>query len=221
MLEIKQKLVADETGRLRKTSIRQIEVDYDDIDSVEKLVGDLKTILGSLRCKDRPSKKELKRVRFDACQRILNTDISIIYEDMVLSEERKFYVYAHCDPCFKIAIGKDGRSSFAATLGFEYMPFYIGKGTGNRFLELSRNDTHRKVRQKLQTLGVDICPKIIADGLTEKEALMYESKLIDIFGLRPNGGLLVNLDEGAKSKERRLLYLDSLKEIHSFYKETL
>lgn len=221
MLEVKRKLILDDKGQLRKTSIRQIEVDYEDLVSIEKLYNDIKTVMGTLRARSRPSNNDRKRDRFDACKNIYETDISSIYTDSDLSEERKFYVYAHCDPCAKIAIGKEGRSSFAATLGFEHLPFYIGKGTGNRFLELSRNETHRKVRQKLQTLGVDIQAKVLLDGLTEKEALMYESKLIDIFGLRTNGGLLVNLDEGKKPSERRLLYLDSIKQLHSFYQETL
>jgi hypothetical protein len=63
--------------------------------------------------------------------------------------------------------------------------------------------------------------KIIKENLTEMEALCLESKFIDIFGLMSKSGRLVNLDEGLKSKERQMLYRDSLIKLNSFYENSL
>lgn len=132
-----------------------------------------------------------------------------------------YYVYAHCDPGFKIALKKNGKTTFAATLGMEYVPFYIGKGSGNRAYDLNRNESHRKVRQKIQRFGKDVAVTILKDGLTELEALCIESKLIDIFGLiSQRDGHLVNLDEGVSPNERRKLYKDKLSEISQLQKNS-
>ena len=105
--------------------------------------------------------------------------------------------------------------------GLIHMPFYIGQGAGNRAFELDRNDSHRKVRQKIKTFDKDVEVKIILDKLTEKESLMYESKLIDIFGLTSFKGRLVNLNEGHNSKLRRELYAEKLRELNTFYKNSV
>lgn len=101
------------------------------------------------------------------------------------------------------------------------MPFYIGKGKGTRSTDLNRNETHRKVRQKIQKFGKDIIVFKIAENLTEKEALILESKLIDIFGLMSFKGRLVNLDEGIAVKERRQKYQKSLDNLSEFYKNSV
>lgn len=118
-------------------------------------------------------------------------------------------------------MGKCGITSFAASIGMKHIPFYVGKGTGNRYKDLNRNETHRKIRQKLNKFNKDIEVEIVKDNLTEKEALILESKLIDIFGLLPNGGRLVNLDEGIKSEERKSRYIEDLSVINTLYKELL
>jgi hypothetical protein len=131
-----------------------------------------------------------------------------------------YYVYAHCEPG-KIAIGKEGLTTWAATLGLTNIPFYIGKGTADRAFNLNRNETHRKVKQKLAAFGQEICVNIIKEGLTELEALCLESKLIDIFGVVGKGGRLVNLDEGVNSAVRQARYAVHLQEINKFYKNSL
>jgi hypothetical protein len=54
--------------------------------------------------------------------------------------------------------------------------------------------------------------------LTEKEALMLESKLIDIFGLTSFGGWLVNLDEGTSNKKRKEIYMDDYINVNKMLK---
>lgn len=69
--------------------------------------------------------------------------------------------------------------------------------------------THRKVCQKMRLMGLE--PKVVhlKELLTEAEALAYESKLIDIFGLIPHKGMLCNLDEGLEAAKRRMVYKES------------
>jgi hypothetical protein len=219
-MEIKRKQIIDENGHLRNTSIWNIEVDYTNLNDLEGLYKKIKSQIGSLRTMTIGSKREVKQNRFDACASIYNTDITELYKDHELDSSRVYYVYAHCEPN-KIAIGRDGVTSWAASLGLDLIPVYIGKGTGNRAYDLNRNETHRKVRQRLKEFNSDLQVRIIKDGLTELEALCLESKLIDIFGLIGKGGRLVNLDEGANSKERQLRYATHLVKINKFYKNSL
>jgi hypothetical protein len=97
---------------------------------------------------------------------------------------------------------------------FTHFPFYIGKGTEDRAYQLNRNDTHRKVKQRILSEGRNIEITILQDGLTEREALMLESKLIDILGIKANYGSLCNLDEGINVDERRALYRDALNDLN-------
>ena len=219
-MEIKRKQIVDQKGQLRNTSIWQIEVDYSDLNDLEELSNRIKSQIGSLKSIESGSKKEVKQAKFDACCNILNEDIKDLYEDLSLDLTPNYYVYVHCEPN-KIAIGKDGVTSWAATLGLDLIPFYVGKGIGNRAYDLNRNETHRKFRQRLKEFGNDVQVRIIKDGLTELEALCLESKLIDIFGLIGKGGRLVNLDEGVKSKERQERYKEQLIQLNSFYKNSL
>lgn len=219
-MKIERKQIFDEKGQLRNTSIWNIEVDYTNLIELQNLVQRLKSQIGSIRSDYSKSKRETKACKFNACVNIYNTDISDLYIKLDLDPTPIYYVYAHCEPN-KIAIGKDGITSWAATLGLDLIPFYIGKGVGNRGYELNRNETHRKVRQRLKDFGNDIQVRIIKDKLTELEALCLESKLIDIFGLIGKGGRLVNLNEGVKSKERQHRYRDYLIEINNFYKNSL
>ena len=164
------------------------------------------------------SRKMKKRDVFDACSEILDTDISVVYSCLLLDAEKRYYVYAHGDTSHKIAVGANGLSTFAASLGLSYIPFYIGKGTGGRCNELDRPGQHRKIVQKMRRL--DRLPEvtIIRSNLSESEALQLESKLIDIFGLVPYGGVLANLDEGVSPTERRKLYMSQYTRLRDFNK---
>ena len=200
---------------------KTFEVDFDSLDDCLKVLNQLKSRMGELHSRDIGSRNDRKKSLFSACQKIYETDITSVYSNLNLDLNPVYYVYTHSDPDKNIAIGKCGKSTFAATLGMTKLPFYVGKGAGDRAYDLNRNETHRKVRQNLHRFNKEINVGILQTGLTEIEALMIESKLIDIFGLITTGGRLVNLDEGINSKERRLLYKDELHEISSFYRNSV
>ena len=199
---------------------KTFEIDIDSVDDIKKYINILKSYIGQINAKD-GTRPKIKQEKFDACLEILSTDISDLYEEFSLDLTPSYYVYAHSEPDRKIAIGKDGVTTFAASIGFNSIPFYIGKGIGDRAFDLNRNETHRKIKQRLKKFNKEVVIEIIKTDLTELEALCLESKLIDIFGLLPNGGKLVNLDEGVKSKERQDRYKSSLIKLNELYKNSL
>ncbi len=199
------------------------QMDFESAEDCKVLINKIRNHIAVLGSDDPSfiSKNERCRRILHSCQKIMATDISSIYNGIELDTEKKYYVYAHLDTSKRVAIGKESKTTFAATLGMEYFPFYIGEGCGTRSHDLNRNETHRKVKQRLQTFGQEVQIKILFSDLTKLESLCIESKLIDIFGLKPNGGLLCNLDEGFAYKERREIYKDSLHEISRLYKHSV
>lgn len=90
---------------------------------------------------------------------------------------KSFYVYAHynCenDEC----------------------PFYIGKGKGSR----AYNSKNRTDAWK-QRASVGLVVKILQDDLTEEEAYLLETKLIEKYGREKyDNGKLVNVSSGGPS----------------------
>ncbi len=196
--------------------LRTLEVDFDDKNSLRKAFNLIKPRMVELEKRERTSNKEYNKIVFQACNEIFEYDISHIYKNKYESNE-EYYVYAHCDPSLPINLNKKnphGKLTFASLLGLKHIPFYIGKGVGNRAYDLNRNETHRKTRYFMKERGRDIEVYIIRENLTEAKALEIESKLIDIFGLKLLGGYLVNLDEGVSSKERQFLYSKFLRVIY-------
>ncbi len=89
-----------------------------------------------------------------------------------------FYVYALKDPRQKPA-----------------KPFYIGKGTGNRAWEhqIKIDDSEKgEVIKEINESGLKLIHTVLADNLTEEQALKLEAELIAAFGIRKYGGLLTN-----------------------------
>jgi hypothetical protein len=81
-----------------------------------------------------------------------------------VSERLKFYVYLYVDPRTEV-------------------PFYIGKGKGNRcFAHLHDKRESEKVRhiEELRKLGLQPRIELLKYGLTEKESLLVESTAIDL-----------------------------------------
>lgn len=199
--------------------MRIIEVDDQSEADILKKLNLLKSMLGTLR-KGQGGKSNRDRAReyVDACKRIWDTDLIHLYGYESKLDRKRSYVYAHCDSSAPLH-ENNALHSFLMSLGLTHMPFYVGKGVGDRWLDINRNDTHRKMKQKLAALGLEIKPVILVSEVTSYQALAYESKLIDIVGLRINGGHLVNLDEGKLRKDRHKLYTDSLVVISGFFRE--
>lgn len=102
-----------------------------------------------------------------------------------------FYIYALKDP----------RSSPARA-------FYIGKGTGIRAWEHTATaDDTRKGRRisEIQAQGFQVVTAVLADGLSEIQALKLEAELISSFGTESTGGLLTNsvVPSGRSSRTRK------------------
>lgn len=195
---------------------KQIEVNWDNPSDIKKAISKLQ-----FRRKNLLRQLGYDEIKFDGSkynmdnllplfEDIWNTDLSEIYPNI---GSKNYYVYAHCNPLIKLSSKKDIKQLFLAIkFNLEFLPFYIGKGTGNRFNELNRNDSHKKIRQSIKSKGKEIVPIKLIDNLTEGKALEYEAKLIDILGLisLSKYGLLVNLDESKESIFRRSLYTHPL-----------
>lgn len=128
--------------------------------------------------------------RLSALQPLMSEDWSDLYSGGDMA--RKYYVYAHVSP-FSGEIDIDG-------LLLRGVPFYVGKGCGNRAFDLKRNEGHGVELRKLAKAGAtpEKIVQILYSDLTECEALCIEAKLIHFFGTKfehKRNGLLVNLDK--------------------------
>lgn len=191
-----------------------MNIDWNSIDELKQLRAKIDRRINQLLPSNASKKKNSHATVFNACMSIVNKDISGLYSNSPTNSDTNFYVYAHCDPFYKMRADQNGKIAFAATIGLDSIPFYIGKGTGKRAFDLNRNEMHRKKRQMIELSGKQIDVVIIKDGLTELDALMLESKLIDVFGLTSFGSWLINLDEGIKNLERRKMYESDFLTIH-------
>lgn len=100
-----------------------------------------------------------------------------------MSTEKKWYVYLLCDPDTKV-------------------PFYVGKGTGNRINEheghldcfLDGNPTKKLIIQQILIQGKQVFKKKIAEFDNEQDALIYEWGMISLYGES-----LANIQHGSNS----------------------
>lgn len=205
---------------LNKTKI--YEVNWNDEKEITRLYQIFKCRMLEFN-KSKVPRKLAKKIIFDCCNKIYNTDISDIYKNIKLDENPIYYAYVHLDTTKRISVLTDkskvnGRTAFAYSLGMDYLPFYVGKGTGDRCYDTNRNETHRKIKHKIYEYNKEIKIIKIKENITEKEALCIESKLIDIFGLVPYEGYLTNLDEGLLPDLRRELYKNQYDMLNAFNK---
>jgi hypothetical protein len=108
-----------------------------------------------------------------------------------------FYVYALKDPTRNPAVA-----------------FYIGKGTGTRAWDhLVRIDGSAKGRRihEIQEKGFSVIVAVLAESLTESQAVKLEAELISAFGTEATGGLLTNsiIPTGEAVRTRRGLVIPS------------
>jgi hypothetical protein len=149
--------------------------------------------------------RDMAAARLEHFRAILDADWSSYFPGG--SQERCFYVYIHFDP-FEDAEVRLVHG--ACTITIRGLPFYVGKGTGDRAYDLKRNEGHGAVLRQVRARGaaaIDLV-QIVADGLTEGEAFELEAKLIYFFGSRydkGNRGPLVNLHTPAGPPIKPLL----------------
>ena len=74
-------------------------------------------------------------------------------------------------------------------------PFYIGKGTGNRAWEHTRNPDNSRKGELIKEIisdGQNVVVSKMVDNLTEEQSIKIEAELIAAFGTEATGGLLTN-----------------------------
>ena len=109
-----------------------------------------------------------------------------------------FYTYIYLDP------RKPGRYEYG-DYAFNFEPFYVGKGNGNRYKEhlkrafRNNNDQmffYNKIRKVKDQTGRFPAVQLVEENLTEQEAFELEIWLIWAIGRKYFGGCLTNLSDG-------------------------
>jgi hypothetical protein len=191
--------------------ITTIEVDISDTRSLSKTITQLQKIRKQLLEQNGCKQLTFAASKYNAehiipyLEIMYNTSSEYL---LIENPNNEYYVYAHCDPRKPLNITTNLKHLFLASkFGITHEPFYIGKGLKNRAFELSRNDSHRKIRSLIRRENKEVLIAIIDKNLIEADALHKEAALMDILGLKSilSSGLLVNLDEGP-SQERYEAY---------------
>ena len=114
--------------------------------------------------------------------------------------KKKFYVYIYLDP------RKQGNFTYN-NLTFNYEPFYVGKGCGNRlnFHLYESSNTKSKIRynkiKSIRKCGLEPIVIKIKDYLFEYESLDFEREIIKNIGRKDlNEEPLINLTNGGEGE---------------------
>jgi len=108
--------------------------------------------------------------------------------------EFKNYIYIYLDP------RKPGLYKYSS-YKFDYEPFYVGKGKGRRFLQLSNGRSfHFKNKiNKIKIYGLNPIVIKLKENLSEEKSFILEYELINIIGRNDiNKGPLINFTNGGE-----------------------
>ena len=94
-------------------------------------------------------------------------------------------------------------------------PYYIGKGTGHR--AYNKHASRKGTPDFRPTDASKI--QIIIDNLTEQEAFELEKELIKKYGLKKEGGILINLTYGGEGASGFKHSEETLKKLSDYFKE--
>lgn len=130
-----------------------------------------------------------------------------------MKKKNRYYVYALLDP------RKPGTFRYG-DLEFDYEPFYIGKGSGNRierhYYRCNKEDRTRKNNKiiKLKREGLKYKYVILKKNLLEKNAFKIEIETIKTVGrLDYKKGPLTNGDDGGEGVTGRIITKEFRKKI--------
>lgn len=125
---------------------------------------------------------------------------------------------------FKLTVEVPSKPHYVYAYYTSEGPFYIGVGTGNRFLHhlyKASNPLMRRKLEKLQKLGVSIGIKILYESDDRGKANIKETKLIAKYGRINDGGVLCNVASGGDGGDtylgRRLYYNPKTNEKKAFH----
>ncbi len=122
--------------------------------------------------------------------------IDIITNDKDNSEGGS-YVYVYLDP------RKKGKFNYGA-LKFDYEPFYVGKGTGNRITtsldDANNNEDKQEIIDEIFNCNLKPISIKINSNLSDERAYEIESKLIEKIGRLYEGSVLTNRSKGHTTK---------------------
>jgi hypothetical protein len=184
-------------------------IDYSSLESLYSIKSKVCIAIENLEQTNKKVEKttwEIQQEILDLYFKIWNTDLSPLFNTLELDSTPKYYVYAHTKSS-KLKPNSKAIDAFSQIyVGLKEKPFYIGKGTGNRYLQKDRNEYYNKYRVQLLAEKIAVDHVIVKNNLTEYEALELESKLIDIYGIKAEGRSLLNLDSCYKPVLRRKMY---------------
>lgn len=135
-----------------------------------------------------------------------------------MKEENRFYNYVYLDP------EKPGKYLYNVgneNFKFDYEPFYVGKGCGNRIKVHNYRKTNTFMYSKMQSLKLkNIKPFTIKlNMLNEKDCYNFEIELIKHIGRRNLGlGPLVNLTDGGGGTKNYIVSEETKIKISKFNK---